>query len=164
MANWVLARPHLFSDLLDCCYAQETDLSYKATWILEYVCKAELALLYPELDRFCANLNTITKDQAKRPFAKLCEILCLEYYKHNNPQTRAALQLEHRQQITEMCFDWLINNEKVACKAYSMTSLYLLGTEFDWIHPELKIILEQGYNNHSAAFKARARFFLKKLG
>ncbi len=163
VAQWVLARPALFPDLLDACYAQETDLSYKATWILEFVCKEKLELLYPELDRFCNNLAKITKDQAKRPFAKICEILCLAYYKAQNPETKKALTKAHRKKITEACFNWLINNEKVACKAYSIQSLYLLGTEFDWIHPELKIILEAGYSWHTAAFKARARQFLAKM-
>ena len=34
----------------------------------------------------------------------------------------------------------MINDEKVAVKAYSMATLYYLGTEFDWIHEELKLL------------------------
>ena len=44
-----------------------------------------------------------------------------------------------------------------------MSSLYFLGTEFDWIHPELKIIIEQDYNSQSAGFKARSRHVLEKM-
>ncbi|WP_378176144.1 hypothetical protein [Aquimarina sp. SS2-1] len=44
-----------------------------------------------------------------------------------------------------------------------MTSLYLLGTEFDWVHPELKITLENNYHSGSAAYQARSRMILKKL-
>ena len=44
-----------------------------------------------------------------------------------------------------------------------MTTLYLFGKEFDWIHPELAIILERDFYNESAAFKARARHILKKI-
>ena len=69
----------------------------------------------------------------------------------------------HREKITEACFDWMINEEKVAPKAYGMNALYLLGLEFDWIHPELQIILERDFSLQSAAFKARARHILKKL-
>ena len=57
----------------------------------------------------------------------------------------------------------MINDEKVAPKAYSMISLYLLGTEFDWVHPELITILERDFHTQSAAFKARARHILKKI-
>ena len=60
-------------------------------------------------------------------------------------------------------FDWLIGNHKVAAQAYSMTCLLLLGEKFDWIHPELKMILEQNYAVGSAAYKARARMTLAKL-
>ena len=127
--------------LLDYCQDESTELSYKAAWAFEFVCKDRLALLLPHLDRFCEMLPTITKDQAKRPFAKVTEILCLAYYKKEDSAVRESLSLANRQALTEMCFDWLINEEKVACKAYSIQSLYWLGTEFDWVHPELEIIL-----------------------
>lgn len=162
-ANWILANPESFEMLLDYCQDESTELSYKAAWAFEFVCKDRLSLLLPHLDRFCSMLPSITKDQAKRPFAKVTEILCLEYYKKMNPEVRESLNLKHRTALTEMCFDWLINEEKVACKAYSIQSLYWLGTEFDWVHPELKIILEEGYSKHSAAFKARAREFIAKI-
>ncbi|MGB3152866.1 MAG: adenylosuccinate lyase, partial [Maribacter sp.] len=61
------------------------------------------------------------------------------------------------------CFDWLIGNHKVAAKAYSMTCLLFLGRKFDWIHPELKLVLEQNYASGSAAYKARARMTLAKI-
>ena len=41
-----------------------------------------------------------------------------------------------------------------------MTSLYLLGNKFEWIRPELQMILEQNYSLGSAAYKARARQIL----
>ena len=65
--------------------------------------------------------------------------------------------------MTECCFDWLITNQKVACQAYSMDALYLLGTEKEWIHPELKITLEQNISSQSAAYKARGRITLEKI-
>lgn len=162
-ADWVLARPESFKHLLEFCLMEQSDISYKAGWVLEFVCKARLEWLYPHLDEFCEMMPQITKDQAKRPFAKITEIICLEYYKKQNSAIRQCLTLAHRKAMTEMCFDWLINEEKVACKAYSIQSLYWLGTEFDWVHPELKLILTEGYSTHSAAFKARAREFLAKI-
>jgi len=44
-----------------------------------------------------------------------------------------------------------------------MQTLALLGQEFEWIHPELKAVLEQGYAGGSAGYKARARRILKNL-
>jgi len=65
--------------------------------------------------------------------------------------------------MTTCCFDWLITEQKVACQAYSMDALYLLGTEIDWIHPELEITLEQNIHHRSAAYKARGRITLEKI-
>jgi hypothetical protein len=62
-----------------------------------------------------------------------------------------------------MNFYWLINDSKVANKAYTIRTLYLLGKHFDWIHPELKIISEKEYISHSNAYKALAREVFKKL-
>jgi len=44
-----------------------------------------------------------------------------------------------------------------------MTCLLLLGRKFDWILPELKMVLEQNYENGSAAYKARARMTIEKI-
>ncbi|MEP2937308.1 MAG: adenylosuccinate lyase [Gilvibacter sp.] len=163
VANWVLNNPDTFSDLLDFCYDLKNDISYKASWILEFVVKDDLSLVYPEIDRYCNQLEHITRDQSLRPMAKICEMLTTEYYIKQSPAIKKVLTQKHKEQITANCFDWLITDQKVACKAYSISALYLLGTEFDWIHPELETILREGYNKHTAAFKARARHFLTKI-
>jgi len=41
--------------------------------------------------------------------------------------------------------------------------LFLLGKEFKWVHPELKIILDKDFHHQQPAFKARARHILKDL-
>ena len=69
----------------------------------------------------------------------------------------------HQERIIETCFDYMINDEKVAPKAYGMVALFLFGKHFDWVHPELKIILDRDYPKQSPAFKARARQILKKI-
>jgi hypothetical protein len=68
-----------------------------------------------------------------------------------------------REKIIEACFDWMINDEKIAPKAYAMNTLFLLGRDYDWIHPELVMILERDYQMQSSGFKARARRILKQI-
>ena len=65
--------------------------------------------------------------------------------------------------IIETCLDWLIQDEKVASKAYSMRALYNFNKKHSWINEELKMILSQDYPNHSAAYKAAAKDILRKL-
>ena len=70
---------------------------------------------------------------------------------------------EHKEKIIEACFDWLIRDEKIAVKVYSMNSLYFLGTEFDWIHPELVQILEKNYPTGSKGYQARSRSIFDRI-
>jgi hypothetical protein len=65
--------------------------------------------------------------------------------------------------MTECCFDWLISKQKVACKVFGMTALFYLGTEFDWIHPELKAIISENIHENSPAYRARGKHVLKKI-
>jgi ferritin-like protein len=65
--------------------------------------------------------------------------------------------------IIETCLDWLIQDEKVAAKAYSMITLYNFGKKHSWINEELKAILLQDYFKHSAAYRAAAKEILEKL-
>jgi hypothetical protein len=38
-----------------------------------------------------------------------------------------------------------------------------LGKHYDWIHPELKAILDKDYNSHSPAYKAVEREIFNKI-
>lgn len=65
--------------------------------------------------------------------------------------------------MLECCLDWLITDQKVAAEAYAMETLHLLGTEIDWIHSELNIIIEQHINTKTAAYKARGKITIDKI-
>jgi len=163
IAQWVIDHPETFSELLNICFKTDEKISYKAAWILEYVCAEKLEMLLPYLDVFFENIPKSHIDQAVRPFSKICLMLAKQYYIKKDDLVVHSLKQKHRQTMTECCFDWLITNQKVACQAYSMDALYLLGTEKEWIHPELKITLEQNISSQSAAYKARGRITLEKI-
>ncbi|UNY97688.1 hypothetical protein MQE36_11395 [Zhouia spongiae] len=163
VATYVLNNPGLFNDLLHYCFDPDPEISYKSCWILEFVCKEKLDWLLPSLDYFIENIRSLKHDSAIRPCAKICELLCEAYFKKKPSKTKRSLRATHLEQLSEINFDWLINDEKVATKAYAMHSLFLLGKKIDWIHPELKKVLEQNFSVHSAAYKARARHILDKL-
>ncbi|ETN95935.1 hypothetical protein [Zhouia amylolytica] len=163
LANYVLSHPNLFEELLNHCFEADADTAFKSCWILEFVCKEKLNWILPHIDYFLINIKHLNHDSAIRPCAKICELLCIEYFKNSPSKIKDRLNKNHLEQLSEINFDWLINDEKVATKAYAMQSLYLLGKKIDWIHPELKKVLEQGFSSHSAAYKARARHILNKL-
>ncbi|MEW7290734.1 adenylosuccinate lyase [Aquimarina sp. 2304DJ70-9] len=162
-ANLILENPEVLPDLLAICARVDDEISCRASWGLEFLCKNNLEAILPYLDQLITLVPKVYQHPAVRPMAKIFEYLTTSYYQKQSPEVREFLTQPHRQKITEICFDWLITDQKVAPKAYSMTSLYLLGTEFDWVHPELKITLENNYSSGSAAYKARSRMILKKL-
>ncbi len=164
VAKWVVDNKIVFPLLLKYCYQTDNEISYKAAWVLEIICLRKIELLLPYLDAFLENIPKIHKNQAVRPMAKICEILLIDFYSQKQKKTIPLLFLKkHRNQLVEICFDWLITEQKVACKAYAMQCLYLLGKEFPWVHPELKILLLKDFASQQPAFKARARHILNKL-
>ena len=162
-ASLVISNPDLIPKVIDILFQVNDKTSFRAAWLLEFVARENLDSILPYLDGFIENMHTVHLDPAVRPVAKICEYLIEAYYHRDNNHTKDYLKLAHKEKIIELSFDYMITDQKVAAKAYSMNSLYLLGKEYDWIHPELAMILERDFNSGSAAFKARARHLLKKL-
>ncbi|WP_347052987.1 hypothetical protein [Flavobacterium olei] len=160
-AQDILENPKLFNDLVTISFSPEDKNNHKACWILEFVSYEELLWLQPHLDFFCSNLKILKDESSLRPIAKIVQLLVKSHYKKG--ENCITLSEENLQDCIEAAFDWLITDVKVATKAYSIRTLYILGNYYDWIHPELKVIIEKDYANHSAAYKAVAKEVLKKM-
>ncbi|MFH6604262.1 adenylosuccinate lyase [Maribacter algicola] len=163
MAMLVLNDPQVIAPLLEIAFVDDDPISSRACWVMEFTAKENLSYLLPYLDDFTANLGKIQLDSSVRPIAKICEFLTKAYFSKKSSNVQIEMTEEHLERIATACFDWLIGDHKVAAKAYSMTSLLLLGRKFNWILPELKMVLEQNYAEGSAAYKARARMTLAKI-
>jgi len=163
MSTLALNDNSLMEPLMSIAFDIDDNVSCKSCWVIEYTVKQKRELLFPHIDFFIDNIQRVIHDSSIRPCAKICEILIKDYFSKTKNSTQKVLTQQHLESITTACFDWLIGEHKVAAKAYSMTSLLLLGRKFDWIHPELKMVLEQNYESGSAAYKARARMTLAKL-
>lgn len=162
-ALWVLDHPETLPELLTYCFKHDDIISYKALWVLEFVCLKDLELLYPHLDTFFENLPGAYRDQALRPLSHICEMLALRYYKKKDPVLGDAFSATHKEVMIECSFDWLITDQKIACQARAMLALYYLGTEFDWVHPELALILERNIHTGSPGYKSRGKKILGKI-
>lgn len=162
-ANLLISQPEIIPELLDIVFKVDDKVSCRAAWVFEFMCGEKLDTIIPYLNRFTASIHKVHLDSAVRPVAKVCEYVIKAYVSKKENAIQNALTSNHKEKIVEACFDWMINDEKIAPKAYAMNTLFLLGKEIDWIHPELMIILERDYQNQSAGFKARARPILKKI-
>lgn len=162
-ANLVLENPNLITKLLEVLFKVDDKISPRAAWVLEFVCSNSTETILPYLDEFTSKMHKVHLDSAVRPVAKICETLIDAYYSKIDNEAKKKVSEIHKQRIIETCFDYMINDVKVAPKAYAMHTLFLLGKDYDWVHPELVTILERDFQTQSAAFKARARHILKKI-
>ncbi|XCF07337.1 adenylosuccinate lyase [Tamlana crocina] len=162
-ANLILANTDLFPKLMDILFRVDDKISVRAAWVFEYMCNQNIEVIIPYLGTFTSNMKQVHLDPAVRPVAKICELLAVAYTSKDDNEIKHALTDKHKERIIETCFDYMINDEKIAPKAYSMNTLFLLGKDYDWVHPELALILERDFQMQSSGFKARARHILKKL-
>jgi len=161
LAGEILENHSLFDELVAICFSTSDKNHHRACWILEFVCYEELMWMQPHLDFFCLNLKYLKEESAVRPIAKVIQLLVKSHYRKE--ENGIFLSEENIQNCIETSFDWLINDVKVATKAYSIRTLYILGNYYYWIHPELQIILNKDYAKHSAAYQAVAKEVLKKI-
>ncbi len=163
IASWIVKKPHYVRETLQWAYKPESELLIKSAWVLEIICKRKPLLFFKYMYLFFEQLPHINNDSALRSSAKICEMLCYENYMLKFTNFGNILSKEEQKIMTECCFNWLITDQKVACQAPAMTCLHYLGNDFEWIHPELKVILIKNIPNQSAGYKARANKILKYL-
>lgn len=160
----VKSRP-LQRDLIQLCFDEDQKLSVKACWVFESIYLHRFKIFTYVLPTFVDNLHRLKHDSAKRP---MCRVLYnfIEQSRFPIPfgyPFRSILTPEKKEKIIEFCFDWLIGDEKVALKAYSMRILEIVGKDSDWVYPELAVILQENMEHHSAAYKAAAKDVLQKM-
>jgi len=156
-------NPDLVPKLLDILFMVDDKISPRAAWVFEFMCNADIDIIIPYLNVFTENMHRVHLDSALRPVAKICELIAKAYTAKDDNKIKAVLTETHKERIIENCFDYMINDGKVAPKAYGMSALFLLGKPYHWVYPELARILEDDFSKQSAAFKARARHILKKI-
>jgi hypothetical protein len=162
-AEYILKNFELFPDFIEMAFNTKDKNNYKSCWILELVLEQKIALVLPYLDTFCHSLKKYSNPSAIRSISKICMFLS-KYHIQKQNVNEMILSEKLMQIIIEKCFDWIIDeHEKVASKVYAIRTLFELGKTQKWIYPELKQILTDDYNKHSAAYKAVAREILKKI-
>lgn len=159
LSGEVFDNSSLFHELMEMALDLKDKNHYKACWTLELVLEKEIDWLGEYLSRFCKTLPLYKHEGAVRSVSKIC----LFSVKNHSKRRNGFLSPAQLQQITETCFDWLITDTKVASKAYAMRTLYLIGKNEDWVYPELQVLLQQGFHEHSPAYKAAAKEILQKI-
>lgn len=149
--------------LIDIMFRVDDKISCRAAWVFEFVCIKYIYAIIPCLEKFTQNLHKVHFDSAMRSISKICALIARAQNSNDPNPLKKALLPRYKEYIIESCFDWLINEQKVATKVHAMETLFLLGKNSNWIHKELVNILERDYQTQSAGFQARAKRILRKI-
>lgn len=162
LSGEVIANTGLLPVLMGIALDVKNKSHHKACWTLELVLEHNINWLSDYLDDFCKKLPLYQHEGAIRSISKIAMFSAKEHFRNTN---KGLVFLTENQslQIIETCFDWLINDTKVASKAYAMRALYEFGKLHDWIYPELQEILPKDFANHSPAYQSASREILKKI-
>ncbi|GFD81948.1 hypothetical protein KUL118_48100 [Tenacibaculum sp. KUL118] len=163
-ANIVLKQPELVKFLVDVTFDVDNKLSIKAAWVLEWICTHNgIEYIIPYLPIFTKNIYKVHFDSAIRPCAKICEHLATAFTSKTSNKIKEQLTETDIDLIIETGFDWLITDQKIAVKAYTMNTLYLFGLQKDWVHPELEHIIRTKVIHESKGCKARGKKILELI-
>ncbi|MFD0963562.1 hypothetical protein ACFQ1O_06070 [Pseudofulvibacter geojedonensis] len=162
--NLVVDHLEVIPELVDRAFSDEKN-HFKYCWWLEFLNRQHIEVLCPYMEIILEKAQHLTNQSAIRPIAKIIETFVLNNYSKNpNNFVRDMMTSTIKEMMVSRGFEWLIDDQlKVAPRAYSMTSLYHLGKDIDWVHEELKLVIEQNYAHESVAYQARGRMILKKL-
>ena len=163
-SNIVLENPKLVKNLVDLTFDVDNKLSIKAAWVLEWICTHHgINHILPYINTFTENISKVRFDSAIRPCAKICEHIAKAYTNKEENNTKLVLKEQHIDLIIEAGFDWLITDQKIAVRAYTMTTLYLFGLKKDWVHPELQHLITTKIIHESKGCKARGKHILEMI-
>lgn len=159
--QYVCQHPESFQFLIKIVFKNDDQHHITAAWVFELVCTKNLTFLKNHLTFFIEHLHKISKESALRPVSKVCNLIVNSWNKQVGilPPINQSL----KEQIIETNFDWLINDYKVATQVHAMDTLYIMGKDFEWIHPELQSILLKHITEKSAGYKARAKKILSRI-
>ena len=151
----------LIPKLIDKVYDIEDPLHIKAAWSLELVCLEYIMLLNPHMHQFINGMSILKHESALRPVSKVCSLWCAYYFSES--PSEVFISKQDKEQIISCNFDWLIEDRKVATQVYAMDTLKLWGYQEDWVHQELKSVLQKNAQAGSSGYRAHARKILKNL-
>lgn len=158
-----VVKHDLLPDLIKSCHP-ENEISHQACWSLEQSFLIHEKSCYPYLKEIGALYEMPINSSGMRALCKISSILSKKYYSKKESIVKTVLTQTIREQMVEGCFQQLITTDKTANMAYAVYSLYEFGKEFDWIYPELQLILHQKLDeNYGNGFKSSARRIIAKL-
>ena len=150
-----LNTPKYLEEAINFLSTSKLERSERILAALEFASRENSFILYSYSEQLIQLAESYSGNSGKRALSKIF----LNYIQ--NPNFKVTPK--QKEKIITISFLWLISNEKVAVKAFSMQTLHSLSEEYQWIRDDLKAILIKDYNLQSTGYKACSRKILKKL-
>ena len=150
VVNWIGNNQLRFDQLFE-LFANDKDpvVTQRAGWPLSYAVEAHPSLIQKHFSKLLKNLSKPKlHDAIKRNTLRLLQDVSIPEKFHGEVMT--------------ICFDYISSpSEKPAIKAFSLAVLEQLIKHYPDILPEIKTIIEDKWDNETAAFRSRAKKILK---
>jgi hypothetical protein len=149
IVKWVGCNQEKFNELFHLFLNSGYRVTQRAAWPLSYCAIAHPELMKCNYQKLLDNLNKPhLHDSIKRNTVRLLQAVDIPT-KYDGP-------------VMEICFKYLESpGEAVAIKAFALTVLGRLAKKYPEIIPEIKLLIEEQLPHQTAAFKSRAKVFMK---
>jgi hypothetical protein len=151
IVKWVGSSQEKFNELFHLFLNGEYRITQRAAWPLSYCVIKYPALMNNSYEKLINNLKKPNlHDSIKRNTVRLLQAV--------------DIPGKYEGAVMEICFKYLESpKEAVAIKAFSIAVLGNLAKKYPEIIPEIKLMIEEQLPHQSAAFKSRAKLFMKSF-
>lgn len=151
IAQYACSSPKRFKELMDCYLDPEYRIAQRAAWSVSWAARTKPAMIQPYIGVLVAALQRTNAHPAViRNAVRVLEELEI-------PETYHA-------DVMNACFGFIENIQiPAAIKAFSLTTLFNLSKVYPDIQHELKLIIEERWDDETPAFRARGKKILKAL-
>ncbi len=155
---------NLLPQLIGYCKA-ESEVSHQACWSLEQSFLIYEEQCYPYFIEISKLYLEPINASGMRVLTNIASICLKKFYSPRKHVIENYLTQEMRENMLEGCFRSLIEDVgKTANMAYATRALFELGKEYDWVHPELIIAIEQTIERDpGSGYRACGKDTLKKI-
>ena len=151
IVDWVGSSQERFDELFHLFLNDDYRVVQRAGWPMSYCVIAYPGLIKKHWGNLIKNLKKPNLHNAvKRNSIRLLQDL--------------NIPVKYQGQVMDTCFSYIASaTEAVAVKAFSLTVLTRLSKQYPEIIPEIKLVIEEQLPHQTAAFKSRAKVFLKTV-
>lgn len=151
VAEYACSSAKHFKELMQCFLTNEYRLAQRAAWSVSWAAKKKPGMVQPFIKDLVAQLGRIDVHAAViRNSVRVLEMINIPEPLHGD--------------VMNACFNFIEKpSTPVAIKAFSLTTLYNLSKIYPDIKQELKLIIEERWNDETPAFKSRGKKILQLM-